>query len=40
MSQETPIARKQYFTPFNVITGIILVIGFVLTQTCDHSHCR
>jgi len=31
MSQETPIARKQYFTPFNVITGIILVIGFVLT---------
>jgi Ni/Fe-hydrogenase subunit HybB-like protein len=31
MSQETPIARKQYFTPFHVITGIILVIGFVLT---------
>mgnify|MGYP005845260679 FL=1 len=31
MSQETPIARKQYFTPFNVITGIILVIGLVLT---------
>ncbi len=31
MSQETPIARKQYLTPFNVITGIILVIGFVLT---------
>ncbi len=31
MSQETPIARKQYFTPFNVITGVILVIGLVLT---------
>ncbi len=31
MSQETPIARKQYLTPFNVITGVILVIGLVLT---------
>ncbi|MFO7912060.1 MAG: NrfD/PsrC family molybdoenzyme membrane anchor subunit [Desulfotignum sp.] len=31
MSQETPIARKQYLTPFNVITGIILLIGLVLT---------
>ncbi|MEE4364885.1 MAG: NrfD/PsrC family molybdoenzyme membrane anchor subunit [Desulfotignum sp.] len=31
MSQETPIAEKRYFTPFNVITGIILVIGCVLT---------
>ncbi|MCF8114028.1 MAG: polysulfide reductase NrfD [Desulfotignum sp.] len=31
MSQETPIAQKQYLTPFNVITGIILVIGCVLT---------
>ncbi|MCP4020219.1 MAG: hypothetical protein GY729_00115 [Desulfobacteraceae bacterium] len=31
MAQEKPIGEKNFFTPFNVITGIILLIGLILT---------
>ncbi len=31
MAQEKAIAQKQLFTPFNIITGIVLIIGFIIT---------
>ncbi len=31
MAQEQTIAQKQYFTPFNVVAGIIIFVGLILT---------
>ena len=31
MAQETAMTKKQYLTPFNVVTGVILFIGLILT---------
>jgi Ni/Fe-hydrogenase subunit HybB-like protein len=31
MSEETTLADKKFFTPFNIICGIIIIIGLILT---------
>ena len=31
MSEETAVASKSFFTPFNVVAGIIVIIGLILT---------
>ncbi|MCF6247197.1 MAG: hypothetical protein L3J69_07525 [Desulfobacula sp.] len=31
MAQEQTIAQKQYLTPFNVVAGMIIIVGLVLT---------
>ena len=31
MSQEAATARKNLFTPFNVVAGIIVIIGLIIT---------
>lgn len=31
MSEETTLADKKFFTPFNIICGIIIIVGLILT---------
>ncbi|MCP3898291.1 MAG: hypothetical protein GY707_01005, partial [Desulfobacteraceae bacterium] len=31
MEQENTIAQKQLFTPFNIIAGIIIAVGLIIT---------